>query len=148
MEEKCPACNTKEFTKSEDGSIAISESPSTDEVCDVCGSPMVVRRGRYGEFLACSRYPECKGTRSIGTGVACPECGKGQLVQKSTRRGKPFYGCDKYPNCKFAVWDMPVDGPCPTCGYPILVKKFSKKTGETTLACAKKGCRFKKRLEE
>jgi len=141
-----PDCrNTKEFTRTPEGEIKVTEQETSDEVCDICGSPMVVRRGRYGEFLACSRYPDCKGTRSIGTGVACPECGEGQLVKKTTRRGKPFFGCDKYPKCKFALWDMPVEGPCPTCGFPVLVKKISRKTGEVSLACGSKGCKFKKK---
>ncbi|MBN1283479.1 MAG: type I DNA topoisomerase [Proteobacteria bacterium] len=139
-----PDCrNTKEFTRDEGGNIVVSSAPTTDELCPACGSPMVVRRGRYGEFLACSKYPECKGTRSIGTGVTCPECGKAELVQKSTKRGKPFYGCADYPKCKFALWDMPVAGPCPLCGFPVLVKKPSKRGGEPHIACGRKGCKYR-----
>ncbi len=143
-----PECrNTKEFTRNEEGAIVVQEAPQTDEVCDACGSPMVVRRGRYGEFLACSRYPECKATRSISTGVKCPECSEGELVQKQTRRGKPFYGCNRYPTCKYATWDKPVEGPCPTCGFPILVERVSKRTGVTTISCPQKGCGFRKKGE-
>ncbi|MFH1830794.1 MAG: type I DNA topoisomerase [Pseudomonadota bacterium] len=141
-----PECrNTKEFDKTEDGSIKIREAEITDEKCDLCGSPMIIRRGKYGEFLACSRYPECKGTRSVGTGVNCPECKQGNLVQKQSRRGKLFYGCDRYPNCKFALWDKPIAEKCPECGSAILVEKYSKKTGETYKACPNKGCSYKSR---
>ncbi len=139
-----PDCrNTKEFTRNESGALVVSEAAATDEVCEICGSPMVLRRGRFGEFLACTKYPECKGTRSIGTKVQCPECGKAELVQKSTRRGKIFYGCAGYPACKFALWDMPIAGPCPQCGYPVLVKKASRKGGELEIHCARKGCKYK-----
>ena len=139
-----PKCRTtKEFERGEDGGIAVVEARETGEVCDVCGSPMIIRRGRYGEFLACSRYPECKVTRSIGTGIKCPECGKGELVQKTSRRGRVFYGCDTYPKCSYALWNKPVAGPCPKCDYPILVEKYSRRTGEVTLACPNKGCKYK-----
>ncbi len=140
-----PECrNTKEFTHDAEGKIVVQEVEGTDEVCETCGAPMIKRRGRYGEFLACSRYPECKTTRSIGTGVACPECKEGELVQKSSRRGRIFYGCSRYPNCKYASWDKPVAGPCPDCGFAILVEKYSKRTGETSVACPQKGCSYKK----
>ena len=140
-----PDCrNTKEFSKTEDGAIEIEKPKETDENCDKCGSPMVVKRGRYGPFLACSRYPECKATKSITTGITCPECGKGELVQKRSKRGRFFYGCTNYPKCKYAPWDKPVAGPCPECEFPILVEKYSKKTGETSIACPQKECGFKK----
>jgi len=108
---------------------------------------MVVKRGRYGKFLACSGYPDCKSTRSISTGVKCPKCAGGELVQKSTKRGKMFFGCDKYPNCDFATWDKPVAGQCPDCGNPILVEKYSKRSGETSILCPVKGCKYKKKEE-
>ncbi len=139
-----PDCrNTKEFDRGEDGAIKVRETEETGEKCDLCGSPMLVKRGRFGEFLACSRYPDCKGTKSISTGIVCPECKKGHLVQKRTRGGRTFFGCDKYPNCKYALWDKPVEGPCPQCDFPILVEKYSKKTGETSIACPQKECGYK-----
>ena len=139
-----PKCRTtKEFERGEDGEIVVVEARETGEVCDVCGSPMIIRRGRYGEFLACSRYPECKVTRSISTGIKCPECGKGELVQKTSRRGRVFYGCDTYPKCSYALWNKPVAGPCPKCNHPILVEKYSRRTGEVTLTCPNKGCKYK-----
>lgn len=138
-----PDCKTtKEFTRSEDGAIKIQEAEVSKEICDKCSSPMIIRSGRYGAFLACSRYPECKNTRSIGTGVSCPECG-GSLVQKTSRRGKIFFGCDRYPNCKFALWDKPRQGPCPLCGSPILVEKLSRRSGEVSIACPNKECSYR-----
>jgi DNA topoisomerase I len=139
-----PECrSTKEFQRAEDGTVTVRETPTTDKKCDKCGSPMVVKRGRFGEFLACTRYPECKGTQSITTGVACPECGKGQLAQKRSKRGRTFYSCNRYPECKFAVWDKPIPGPCPQCGSAILVEKF-RKGGEPAIACPNKECGYKK----
>lgn len=140
-----PECRTtKEFTRGADGKIGIRQAEESEEKCEKCGRPMLVKKGRYGKFLACSGYPECKNTRSLGTGVKCPECNEGELVQKSTRHGKTFYGCDRYPSCKFASWDRPISEKCPKCGYLILVEKYSKKTGEVSIACPKKGCDYKK----
>ena len=89
----------------------------TGEMCEKCGHPMVFKFGRYGKFIACSNYPECRNTKSyqISTGVACPECG-GDLVEKRTRRGRVFYGCSSYPECEFAAWNQPLPQPCPHCG--------------------------------
>lgn len=97
------------------------EDEKTDVICDVCGSPMVIKRGKFGKFLACSTFPKCKNTRSLTTGVKCPECGQGELGEKRTRKGKIFYSCSRYPNCKFAVWDKPLPDPCPNCGSLLVV---------------------------
>jgi len=141
-----PECrNTKEFKKSEEGKIEIQKAETTDEVCEKCGKPMTVKRGRFGPFLACTGYPECKSTKAITTGIKCPECDKGELAQKRTKTGRFFYGCNNYPNCKFATWEKPVNEPCPECGSKILVEKYSKKTGTTTLACPNKECKYKKK---
>ena len=89
----------------------------TGELCEKCGHPMVVKFGRYGKFIACSNYPNCRNTKSyqIKIGVACPECG-GDLVEKRTRRKRVFYGCSSYPECEFAAWNLPLPQPCPHCG--------------------------------
>jgi DNA topoisomerase-1 len=89
----------------------------TGEMCEKCGHPMIVKFGRYGKFIACSNYPECRNTKSyqIKVGVACPECG-GDLVEKRTRRKRTFYGCSNYPECEFATWNRPLPQPCPHCG--------------------------------
>jgi DNA topoisomerase-1 len=89
----------------------------TGETCDKCGSPMVVKVGRFGKFIACSNYPACRNTKPhvIKTGAKCPQCG-GELVQKRSRQGRIFYSCANYPQCKFAVWQRPLSRPCPACG--------------------------------
>ncbi|ERP39323.1 type I DNA topoisomerase [Chitinivibrio alkaliphilus] len=102
----------------------------SDEICDKCGSPMrIIKRGA-GRFLGCSNYPTCKNIKSFSTGVPCPEEGcDGDVVERSSRRGKIFYGCSKYPDCKYVLWDKPVAKPCETCGFEHLVEKNSKKKG-------------------
>ena len=106
----------------------------TDEVCEKCGSEMVIKTGRFGRFLACSAYPECKNTKPVTIGVKCPEEGcTGDLVEKRTRGGKIFYGCSKYPKCKYASWDKPVDQPCPSCEHPFMLQKISKAKGDYLL---------------
>lgn len=144
-----PECrNTKEFKKAANGEIEIVKQPVTDEVCDACGSPMSVKTGRFGKFLACSRYPECKTTRSLSTGVPCPEkdC-DGRLLERRTKRGRVFYGCSNYPKCKHALWNRPVKSPCPGCQAPYLVEKFSKKDGPI-LQCAKENCGYFRPVEQ
>lgn len=143
-----PDCKTtKEFTRTEDGRVEIVKPEKVDEKCEVCGSPMLVKHGRFGKFLACSRYPDCKTTKSIGLGVKCPECG-GELAERRTKTGRTFYGCTKYPDCKFALWSKPIVGPCPDCGYPILVEKYVKKTGQVTVDCPQKGCKHNSSKEK
>ncbi len=90
---------------------------STDELCEKCGSPMVVKWGRYGKFIACSNFPDCRNTKPLLTkiGVACPQCG-GDLVERRTKRKRRFYGCISYPDCDFSTWELPVAEPCPSCG--------------------------------
>jgi len=99
----------------------------TGENCELCGAPMVIKTGRYGKFIACSNYPTCKNTRPYleKIGVKCPECGA-DLVVRHTRKGKTFYGCSRYPECTFSVWDRPLPQPCPQCGG-LLVMKGKKK---------------------
>jgi DNA topoisomerase-1 len=90
---------------------------ATDEKCDVCGSPMVAKRGRFGPFLACTRYPECKGTKPLlmKTGIPCPLDG-GEIVERSTKKGRKFYGCANYPKCEYTSWQRPLPQVCPNCG--------------------------------
>jgi DNA topoisomerase-1 len=140
-----PECkNTKEFIRKEDGTIEIAPEATTNEVCETCNAPMVVKRGRVGEFLACSRYPDCKTTKPISLGVACPKpnCG-GFLTEKRSKRGKSFYGCSNYSkkNCEFVCWDRPVPQRCPQCDAPFLVKKESKRLG-ARLRCINEGCGY------
>ncbi|HXE57151.1 MAG TPA: type I DNA topoisomerase [Gemmatimonadales bacterium] len=109
----------------------------TDEKCHLCGSPMVIKTGRFGEFLACTTYPACKGTRAISLGLKCPKCEVGELAQRRTKRGKPFWGCVRYPACDFSTWNQPVGETCPRCGWVGMEKRVSKAQGErrTCLKC-------------
>jgi DNA topoisomerase-1 len=105
----------------------------------VCGSPMVMKSGRYGKFLACSRYPECKSTKPITLGIPCPRDGcTGELSERRTRKkGKIFYGCSRYPECDFAVWEKPVEAECPACGFGYASVKRTRGRKEDRLACLK-----------
>ena len=139
-----PECkNTTEFKRKEDGSIEVVRDEGTGESCPACGSPMVIKSGRFGKFLACSGYPACKTTKPITTGVKCPEPGcTGEITEKRSKRGKVFYSCTRYPDCKFATWDKPISQPCPQCGAPFLVEK-RRRGGESQKACVRKGCGYK-----
>lgn len=99
----------------------------TGETCPECGSPLVIRKGRYGEFTACSNYPNCKYIKKEKKEekviMDCPKCGNGKMIEKKTRRGKIFYGCSNYPKCDFATWDMPVNEKCPECGSILVDHK-------------------------
>ncbi len=145
-----PECkNTKEFTKDQDGNIQIVQAQveTTDEMCVKCNSPMVVKRGRFGTFLACSQYPECKTTKPLKLGIKCAakDC-EGDLVQKRTKKGKTFYSCNTYPTCTFAIWDRPINRPCPQCQAPFLIEKVRKQTGNKIL-CHKQECGYEE-MEE
>ncbi len=143
-----PKCtNTGEFSRDEQGNITLKEPSApvpTDENCEKCGSPMVRRRSRFGEFLGCSAYPDCDGIKRlqaepIKTGVACPDCKEGEVLERRSRRGKIFFGCGRYPKCKFASWDRVVPRPCPDCGSAYLVEKVTKREG-TRWLCPNKEC--------
>jgi len=144
-----PECrNTMNFKRGEDGSIepVKEEEITTDEKCPTCGAPMVVKRGRFGRFLACSKYPECKTSKPISIGVNCPKGCGGYISERRSKRGKTFYGCSSYPKCDFVSWDRPRNEACPTCGSPYLLEKFSKKTGPF-IACPNKECDYRRQVE-
>ncbi len=153
-----PDCSySRDYVRDEKGRIQAVEpiaETATDKQCHLCGRPMVVKRGKYGEFLACTGFPECTHTESVNggangksIGMACPEPGcDGQIVEKRSKRGKIFYGCSRYPECKFATWDKPVDRTCPVCAAPYLVEKNTKSQG-TVLACVNRGCGYKQKVE-
>jgi DNA topoisomerase-1 len=140
-----PDCrNTKEYTRNADGSLTVKPTTRpSDQICPTCSSPMVIRRGRFGEFLACSRYPDCKTTSPISLGVSCPKegCG-GYLTEKRSKRGKTFFGCANYSKtgCDFVSWDRPVPTPCPNCAAPFIVQKISK--SGIRLRCIKPECGY------
>ncbi|MCL2760214.1 MAG: type I DNA topoisomerase [Desulfuromonadales bacterium] len=135
------------YTRNIDQDSGETQEPVlSEEKCEKCGKPMLIKEGRYGKYLSCSGYPECKNNQPLvkpkGTGITCPECKQGELTEKKSRYGKMFYSCNRYPECKFALWDLPVEKPCPKCGFPLLVKKVYKRTGEF-LKCPKEGCDYK-----
>lgn len=118
----------------------------SEEKCDKCGAPMLIKEGRYGKYLACSGYPACRNIQPLvkpkSLGITCPECREGELMEKKSRYGKIFYSCNRYPKCKYALWDMPVEEPCPTCRFPLTVEKTTKREG-TVRKCPKEGCDWK-----
>jgi DNA topoisomerase-1 len=140
-----PDCkNTKPFIKDQTGAIQVVEKPveTVDETCETCGHPMVVKRGRFGGFLACSQYPECKTTKPLKLGIKCPVEGcSGELTQKRTKKGRTFYSCSQYPTCNYALWSRPVNRPCPKCGATFLVEKTSKLKGGS-VSCQTEGCGY------
>ncbi|MBI2645787.1 MAG: type I DNA topoisomerase [Deltaproteobacteria bacterium] len=142
-----PECkNTKEIAISESGKVEIQAQEVTDEKCDKCSSPLMVKQGRFGRFLACSKYPDCKFTKSYTLGISCPlkGCG-GEIVEKRSRGGKVFFSCSNYPKCKFATWYAPVKKPCPSCKAPFLVLKTTKTEGAVHF-CLDKDCGYKEEV--
>jgi DNA topoisomerase-1 len=117
----------------------------TDIECEKCGSMMVIREGRYGKFLACSAYPECKNTKPIleEIGVPCPSCDDGQVIIRRTKRGKIFYGCSNYPECDWMSWDKPVNKSCPECDSYLVEKN---KKDQVILKCSNKDCKYKEKV--
>jgi len=117
----------------------------TDEICDKCGKPMVFKYGRYGKFLACSGYPECKNVKKVlnETGAECPKCG-GRVIQRRSKKGRVFFGCAEYPKCDFISWDPVTTEKCPVCGKSLL----QKKTRDKMLYCIAEGCSFEGRKPE
>ena len=113
----------------------------TDEVCEKCGRPMALKNGRFGEFLACTGYPECKNTKAIvkKIDVKCPKCGIGDIVARKSRRGKLFYGCSEYPECDQVFWYKPTNKKCPLCGSLLLQHKLKN----STLSCSNSECKYK-----
>ncbi|QJC88626.1 type I DNA topoisomerase [Bacillus inaquosorum] len=98
------------------------------EDCELCSSPMVYKMGRYGKFLACSNFPDCRNTKPIvkQIGVKCPSCGEGNIVERKSKKKRVFYGCDRYPDCEFVSWDKPIERKCPKCGKMLVEKKLKK----------------------
>ncbi|PYN36487.1 MAG: type I DNA topoisomerase [Candidatus Rokuibacteriota bacterium] len=133
------------YTRNLDGSGRAEDEPA-NENCPTCGKPMVIKHGRFGKFIACSGYPECKTTKPVTLGIACPEPGcTGQLVERRSRKGRTFFGCSAYPNCKFIVWRRPVPEPCPKCGAAFVTERALK--SRVVRSCAREGCDFEREVE-
>ncbi len=172
MDEACPKCgkplNTKlgkrgrfvgcsgypdcDYTRNLDDEQGGSSEPEKvpDRQCPKCGSDLLIRHGKYGKFIGCSGYPNCKHIESLeqptDTGVSCPECHKGTMLKRKSRNGKIFYSCSTYPTCKYAVWNEPINAACPSCAWPILTIKTTKRRG-TEKVCPQSECSFSEPYE-
>jgi DNA topoisomerase-1 len=135
----------EKLAKASETIIKINMDKETDEKCPDCGKPMVIKVGRFGKFLACSGYPDCKKTKNLlqKTGILCPECGqteKGELVPRKSKRKTTFYGCNRYPDCRFTSWQKPVPQPCPQCGKLMVINRGN------IIKCT--SCDYKGKMEE
>ncbi len=136
-----PDCKTtRKLIATKAGVTAAKPDQMLDEKCPKCGSNLVLKQGRFGEFTACSNYPSCKYVKQKSTGVLCPKDG-GDIVERKSRRGKVFYGCANYPDCDFTLWNRPVPEKCPDCGAPFLVEKITKRHGRQ-LVCNNEDCEY------
>lgn len=147
-----PSCkNTSDFTLDDHGRVQVVREELSEEVCEKCGKPMQVRFGRYGKFLGCSGYPECRNVKPvhkpIKLGFACPRCSEGELLEKRSRRGKVFFSCSRYPKCDFVTWDRPVAEECPSCHASFTVEKTTRRNG-TVRRCVGEGCAYEEKLED
>lgn len=133
-----------EVAEEEMKEIEIQDEVS-DELCEKCGRHMVYKMGRFGKFLACSGFPDCRNTKPIvkGTGVVCPSCNTGTIVERRSKKGRIFFGCDRYPDCDFVSWDRPVGRNCPECGQMLITK--TNRSG-TVIQCSK--CDYKEEPAE
>jgi DNA topoisomerase-1 len=122
-----------------------------DRSCPQCSAPLQIKQGRYGKFIGCSRYPECKHMEPLqkpaDTGVSCPKCQQGSLLKRRSRGGKIFYSCSTYPKCDYAIWNEPLNEPCPKCNWPILTRKITQRKG-TEKVCPQKDCNYAGIIEE
>lgn len=170
MDEKCPNCDKQlsirlgrhgrfigcdgypdcDYTRNLEDSESNAEEPETiDKQCPKCSNPLVIKAGRYGKFIGCSGYPDCKHMEPLekpkDTEVTCPECKKGNILQRKSRRGKIFYSCANYPKCKYAIWNEPIEETCPECKWPILSIKTTKRKG-TEKICPQKECEYSEQV--
>jgi DNA topoisomerase I len=172
LDEDCPKCGKKlssrlgrsgrfigctaypecDYTRNIDGEESEKNEPEVVEgrQCPKCESDLWVRTGRYGKFIGCSSYPKCKHIESLeqptNTGVTCPQCNKGEILTRKSRRGKIFYSCSGYPDCDYALWNEPLSEACPDCQWPILTVKTTKSRG-TEKVCPQKECGFTEKVE-
>jgi DNA topoisomerase-1 len=140
-----PECKTtrKLIATKQGGLKAAKPDQILDEKCPRCSSNLVIKQGRFGEFTACTKYPECKYVKHKTTGLKCPKDADkgGEVVERKSKRGKAFFGCSNYPDCDFVLWNRPVLEPCPTCGASFLVEKITKKHGRQLL-CNNEECDY------
>jgi DNA topoisomerase I len=150
----CTAYPDCDYTASVDGNDDNRSQESNeiieDRACPQCQGQLQIKTGKYGKFIGCGNYPDCKYIEPLekpqDTGVQCPKCNKSTILQRKSRRGKIFYSCGKYPDCDYALWNEPINEPCPQCQWPILTIKESKKSGKQKI-CPQKECRFLENIE-
>lgn len=135
-----PNCKHTEKTEDEKKIEESIEKENGKEACELCGAPMVIKRGKFGIFLGCSAYPNCKNIKKIEnkTGIKCPKCGEGDIVERKSKRGRSFYGCNTYPKCDFAIWNKPTGEFCPKCKSLLVFSAKNK------IKCSAKECDFEK----
>jgi DNA topoisomerase-1 len=142
-----PECKeTQRLVRGEGGKLQIEKLEPIDEKCPECQSDLMWRRGRFGPFIACSNYPTCKYIKKKEAkkiGLTCPECNEGEVVERKGRWGRSFYGCTRYPECKFTVYHKPLAEACPDCGRPYLLEKETKKEGKVVF-CNNEECHYKR----
>jgi len=171
LDEDCPKCGKKlssrlgrsgrfigctgypecDYTRNINGEETSNEPEVVEgRKCPKCESDLWIRTGKYGKFIGCSSYPKCKHIESLeqpkNTGVKCPQCEKGEILTRKSRRGKVFYSCSEYPDCDYALWNEPRKEPCPKCDWPILTVKTTKSRG-TEKVCPQKDCDFSEKVE-
>ena len=142
-----PECKeTRRLVRGEGGKLQVEVLAPIEEKCPDCGNDLMWRRGRFGAFIACSNYPTCKYIKKKEAkeiGLLCPECNVGQVVERKGRWGRAFYGCKRYPECRFTAYHRPIPEPCPDCGRPFLLEKETKKEGKVVF-CGNEACHFKR----
>lgn len=148
-----PDCDyTRNVNETAEEAAKAAEEPTIVEgrSCPKCDGQLVYKRGRYGKFIGCANYPKCKYIEPLekpkDTGIECPKCHKGSLIERKSRYGKLFYSCNTYPDCDYAVWNPPINEPCPQCGWPILTIKTTKRRG-TEKVCPQKECGYTEQIE-
>ncbi|MDH5649746.1 MAG: type I DNA topoisomerase [Gammaproteobacteria bacterium] len=167
LDEDCPKCGKKvakrlgrngyfigctgypecDYTRNVEDEPGATNEPEVVEgrKCPQCNSDLVIKRGRYGKFIGCSSYPDCRHMEPIekpeDTGVKCPQCNQGSMLKRKSRYGKIFFSCERYPDCKYAVWNRPLPEPCPDCGHPMLTVKVTKRRGAEKV-CPQKDCNY------
>ncbi|TAK75176.1 MAG: type I DNA topoisomerase [Gammaproteobacteria bacterium] len=175
LDEKCPDCSKPlsirlgkrdrfigctgypdcSYTRAMEEQPGEEKTPAAELVegrdCPDCGGQLKIKHGRYGKFIGCGNYPKCKHIESLNkpadTGVECPECKQGKIVKRQSRRGRVFFSCSRYPDCKYAIWNEPINQSCPKCAWPMLTVKKTKRRG-TELVCPRQTCGYTKQVEE
>ena len=144
---KYPDCKeTRRLVRGEGGKLQVEQLKPIDEKCPECKNDLMWRRGRFGPFIACSNYPDCKYIKKKEAkkiGLTCPECHEGEVVERKGKWGRSFYGCTRYPDCKFTAYHRPIAETCPDCGRPYLLQKETKKEGKVVF-CANEECHYKR----